>query len=44
MENIKNKKPEPSKHVEEEGNEVNWPVVLPILIIMAIAILYIFLF
>lgn len=42
METIK--KTEPSKQTEDERDEVNWPVVLPILIIMGIAILYIFLF
>lgn len=42
METINQK--EPHKQIEDEGEEVNWSVVLPLLIIMAIAILYIFLF
>jgi len=44
MEKIQNQKPAPLKEKEEDYEEVvNWSVVLPILIILAIAVLYAFL-
>lgn len=40
----KTKKTEARKQDEVEREEVNWPVVLPILLVMAAIILYVFLF
>lgn len=37
-------KKEVAHQEDTERDEVNWPVVLPILIVMALAVLYIFLF
>lgn len=40
----KNKKTQAHRPDEVERDEVNWPVVLPILIVMAAIILYVFLY